>query len=279
MRIKVVTDSACDVPDELIQQYKITVVPSYINIGTQSYLDGIEMTRKQFYDGLDSFPQHPKTSAPGIGAYLKVFNDAADQGYDQVLSIHVASTLSSIYNTVLKAASQSKIPVTAHDSQQLSLGAGLQVISACKLAETGATMKDIKAAITNLGNRTYIYALLDTLKFLHLSGRINLAMRGIGSLLRIKPLMTFHAGIPIFDKVRTSGRAIERMFNHVRKLGPLEHVSVVHTQALDAARWLYQKANALIPENNQPFYQMVTPAVGAHVGPRGIGLVCVTNES
>ncbi len=279
MRIKVVTDSACDVPDDLLQEYDVTVVPSYINMGTQSYLDGIEMTRKQFYDGLDSFSQHPKTSAPGIGAYLQAYNDAAAQGYDQVLSIHVASTLSSIYNTVLKAASQTKIPVIAHDSQQLSLGAGLQVISACKLAETGAAIKDIKAAITNLGNRTYIYALLDTLKFLHLSGRINLAMRGIGSLLRIKPLMTFHAGIPVFDKVRTRGRAIERMLNYVRKLGPLEHVSVVHTQALDAAKWLYQKANALIPENNQPLYQMVTPAVGAHVGPRGIGLVCVTNES
>ena len=69
------------------------------------------------------------------------------------------------------------------------------------------------------------------------------------------------------------------MLKYVRNLGPIEHISVVHTQALDAAKWLYQKANALIPENNQPLYQMVTPAVGAHVGPRGIGLVCVTNES
>lgn len=161
----------------------------------------------------------------------------------------------------------------------MSLGAGLQVISACKLSQAGATVKEIKATITDLGNRTYIYAILDTLKFLHLSGRINLAMRGIGSLLRIKPLMTFHDGIPIFDKVRTRGKAVERMFNYMRKLGPLEHVSVVHTQALDAAKWLYHKANAILPENNQPIYQIVTPAVGVHVGPRGIGLVCVTNGS
>lgn len=89
--------------------------------------------------------------------------------------------------------------------------------------------------------------------------------------------MTFHAGIPIFEKVRTRGKAIERMLNYVLNLGPLEHVSVVHTQALEAAKWLYQKANSLIPENNQPIYQMVTPAVGAHVGPNGIGLVCVTS--
>ena len=277
MRIKVVTDSACDFPEELVQQYDVTVIPAYINIGDRSYLDGVEMSRQEFYDGLDGFPEHPKTAAPGLGTFLQVYKEAAEQGYDQILSIHVASNLSSIYHTALKAASQSKIPVTAHDSQQLSLGAGIQVITACKLAETDATVKDIKAAITDLGNRTYIYALLDTLKFLHLSGRINLATRGIGSLLRIKPLLTYHNGIPIFEKIRTRKKAIQRMLNHVRNLGPLEHVSVVHTQALEAAKWLYQKANVLIPENNQPIYQTVTPVVGAHVGPRGIGLVCVTN--
>lgn len=236
----------------------------------------VEISRQEFYDQLDSFPQHPKTAAPGPDAFLQVYNEAAKQGYDQILSIHVASNLSSIYQTVLKATSQSKIPVTAYDSQQLSLGAGIQVISACKLAQTDATIEDIKATITALGNRTYLYALLDTLKFLHLSGRINLATRGIGSLLRIKPLLTYHNGIPIFEKIRTRKKALQRMLNHVRSLGHLEHVSVVHTQALEAAKWLYQKANVLIPENNQPIYQTVTPVVGAHVGPLGIGLVCVT---
>lgn len=277
MRIKIVTDSVCDFPVDLIQQYNITVVPSYINIGEKSYLDGIEMTHKQFYEGLDTFPQHPKTAAPGPETYVKAYSDAAKEGYDLILSIHVASNLSTIYNSSIQAASEVKIPVTVHDSQQLTLGAGLQVITAAKMAEAGASLKEIKAAITDLGNRTYVYALLDTLKFLHLSGRINLAMRGIGSLLRIKPLMTFHAGIAIFEKVRTRGKAIERMLQYVRKLGPLEHVSVVHTQAFDAARWLYQKAQMIIPENNQPMYQTVTPLVGAHVGPNGIGLVCVTS--
>lgn len=277
MRIKIVTDSVCDFPVDLIQQYNITVVPSYINIGEKSYLDGIEMTHKQFYEGLNTFPQHPKTAAPGPETYVKAYSDAAKEGYDLILSIHVASNLSTIYNSSIQAASEVKIPVTVHDSQQLTLGAGLQVITAAKMAEAGASLKEIKAAITDLGNRTYVYALLDTLKFLHLSGRINLAMRGIGSLLRIKPLMTFHAGIAIFEKVRTRGKAIERMLQYVRKLGPLEHVSVVHTQAFDAARWLYQKAQMIIPENNQPMYQTVTPLVGAHVGPNGIGLVCVTS--
>jgi DegV family protein with EDD domain len=85
MRIKIVTDSVCDIPDEIIQQYDIKVVPSYINIGNQSYLDGVEMTRKQFYDCLDSFPQHPKTAAPGPETYARAYAQAEEEGFDHVL--------------------------------------------------------------------------------------------------------------------------------------------------------------------------------------------------
>ena len=277
MRIKVVTDSACDVPEELIKQFDITVVPNYINIGNQSFRDGIDITRNQFYEGLPTFPQHPKTAAPGPELFVRAYQNAVDQGYDQVISIHVAGNLSSTFQSTIKASNQVKIPVTLHDSQQLSLGAGLQVILASKMAAAGENVKEIKQKITDLGNRTYIYALLDTLKFLHLSGRINFALRGLGSLLKIKPLMIFHAGIPIYEKVRTRGRAIDRILSHVSQLGPLEHVSMVHTQAIEGAKWLYGKASSLIPENNQPYCQTVAPAVGVHVGPNGIGLVCVTN--
>jgi len=277
MRIKVITDSTCDIPEDLIQQLDITVIPSYINIGNHSFLDGIEMTRSQFYEGLNSFPQHPKTAAPGPETFFQAYQDAQAQGYDQVISIHVSGNLSSIFQSSLNAASQSSIPVTVIDTQQLSLGAGLQVITAGKMAMVGESIQEIKRKVIDLGNRTYVYALLDTLKFLHLSGRINFALRGIGSILRIKPLMTFHLGIPIYEKVRTRAKAVERIINHIRNLGPLEHVSVVHTQALEGAKWLYQKASAFIPEYNQPIYQTVTPAVGAHVGPNGIGLVCVTS--
>jgi DegV family protein with EDD domain len=277
MRIQVVTDSACDIPEEVIDSYGIKVIPNYVNIGDKSYQDGVDITRQQFYNGLGNFPTHPKTAAPGPEIFLKIFQQAEQNGFDHVLSIHVAGKLSSTCNSALQAAKESKIPVTVHDSEQLSLGAGLQVITACKAAAEGNSIGEIKQIVTDLGNRTHVYAILDTLKFLYLSGRVNLAMRGIGSILRIKPLMTVYKGIPIFEKVRTQGKAIERMFQHIQKLGPLEHVSIVHTQALGAAKKLYQKAQSLIPENNQPYIQTVTPAVGAHVGPNGIGLVCVAS--
>jgi len=277
MRIQVVTDSACDIPDEIIDTYGIKVIPNYINIGDQSYQDGVDMTRQQFYDGLGKFPSQPKTAAAGPEMFSKVYQEAAKNGFDEVLSIHVAGKLSTTCNSAFQAATESKIPVTVHDSEQLSLGAGLQVIAACKAATEGLPIQDIQRMITDLGNRTYVYAVLDTLKFLYLSGRVNLAIRGIGSILRIKPLMTVYKGVPIFERVRTQGKAIERMFQHIQKLGALEHVSIVHTQALDAAKNLYNKAQSLITENNQPYIQTVTPAIGAHVGPNAIGLVCVTS--
>lgn len=277
MRIQVVTDSACDIPDEIIRQYGVKVIPSYINIGDQSFRDGVDFTRQQFYDGLEKFSHHPKTAAPSPEIFTKVYQEAYENGFEHVFSIHVAGSLSSTFHSAVKAAEEAKIPVTVHDSQQLSLGAGLQVIEACKLSVDGRSVEEIRESVAYLGDHTYIYALLDTLKFLHLSGRVNLAMRGIGSLLRIKPLMTVHKGIPIFEKVRTKGKAIERMLQHIKDLGPLEHVSIVHTQALETAKWLYQKAQSFVPANNKPYIQSVTPVVGSHVGPNGIGLVCVTS--
>jgi DegV family protein with EDD domain len=148
MRIKVVTDSACDVPEELIKQFDITVVPNYINIGNQSFRDGIDITRNQFYEGLPTFPQHPKTAAPGPELFVRAYQNAVDQGYDQVISIHVAGNLSSTFQSTIQASNQAKIPVTLHDSKQLSLGAGLQVILASKMAAAGENVKEIKQKIT-----------------------------------------------------------------------------------------------------------------------------------
>ena len=127
------------------------------------------MTRKQFYDGLNSFPQHPKTAAPGPETYTRAYTQAAEDGFDHVLSLHVASNLSTIYNSTINAAGEVKISVTVHDTQQLTLEAGLQVITACKMADAGASVKEIIEVLADLGNRTYVFALLDTLKFLHLS--------------------------------------------------------------------------------------------------------------
>ncbi len=278
MTIQIVTDSACDLPTELIEAYRIKVIPLYINIGNQSYLDGIEMSHEQFYSRLDQFPHHPQTAAPGPETFARFYEECAVDANDHIFAIHVAGSLSAALKSAQKGAEMASVPVTVHDSGQLGLGAGLQVMAAAKAAGQGASIAEIQQIVEDLGQRTHIFAALDTLKFLQRSGRMSMTMLGIGSLLHIKPLLKMHAGEPTSEKVPTRSRAIQRVVQLAANLGALDHLSVVHTYALDAAKKLYQKAADLIPAGNQPYFQSITPVVGAHIGPNVVGLVCVRKE-
>lgn len=278
MTIHIVTDSACDVPAELIATYGIKVIPLYINIGNRSYLDGIEMDHDQFYRQLDQFAHHPQTAAPGPETFARFYEETAHHHEDQIFAIHVASSLSATFHSAQKGANQARVAVTVHDSEQLGLGAGLQVIAAAKAASEGASLQRIQQIVQDLGRRTYIFAALDTLKFLQRSGRMSMTMLGLGSLLQIKPLLKMHAGVPISEKISTRSRALQRVIQLAKELGPLEHLSMVHTFALDGAKKLYQKASELVPPGNRPHFQSVTPVVGAHIGPNVVGMVCVKQD-
>jgi DegV family protein with EDD domain len=276
MTVHIVTDSACDVPQEFIDQYRISVVPLYINIGNQSYLDGVDMSREYFYTNLDKFPHHPQTAAPGSETFTRYFDQAGQFGDDQVFSIHVAENLSATFSSAQKGALDSKFPVTVHNSGQLALGAGMQVMAAARAAKDGASLKEIKKIVEDLGRRTYLYAVVDTMKFLQRSGRLNLTMLGVGSLLHIKPLLKMHEDVVVSEKVTTHIRAILRLLRLTELLGPLEHLSMVHTNAIESAHKLYEKASNLIPNGNKPFFQSVTPVIGTHIGPNAVGFVAVT---
>jgi DegV family protein with EDD domain len=210
--IKIVTDSTSDLPAEIISQYDITVIPTYINIGTRSYLDGVEISRREFYDNLSSFKHHPTTSAPGIVAFVKTYQKLARDGASEILSIHLASSLSNVGN-VARMASEAveEIHVQAVDSKQLSLGTGLLVIEAAKAIAAGKTSAEVIALVQEMTRRTYTFAALDTLIFLRRSGRVSRISAGLGTLLQVKPLLTMNNGEVGREMVRTRHRALERV--------------------------------------------------------------------
>ena len=183
MKIKVVTDSTNDLPAEIIEQYGITVIPMYINIGDQGFQDGIDITRQEFYNQLPSIDPFPTTAAPGIEQFTAVYTRLMESGADQILSIHISSSLSAVMDVARKAAEQfSGIPVTVYDSDQLSLGTGFQVQTAAQAAENGLPMEEILAILKDQSSRSYVFAALDTLEFLKRGGRMNSVMAGLGRL-------------------------------------------------------------------------------------------------
>ncbi len=276
MTITVITDSTCDLPDEIVAQYGITVVPLYINIGERGYLDGIEISRQEFYEGLADYEPFPTTATPGVDAFRKVYDKLAEEGASQVLSIHVSISLSATIDVARAAAKEtSSIPVTVFDSQQLSLGTGFLVLEAAKAAAEGRSMEEIIALLEEQTSRTYVFAALDTLEFLERSGRMNTVVARLGTFLQIKPLLKMHAGEPTGERVRTRERATQRLIQLVTDLGAVEKMALVHTNAPEAAQELYKQARHLFPDEEAPLSVDVTPVIGAHIGPGVIGFACI----
>jgi DegV family protein with EDD domain len=276
MSIRIVTDSNCDLPQALLDEYAVTVVPFYINIGSKSYLDIIEMSRADFYEGLPDFEAQPMTSVPGPGTYIKIYEKLANEGATEILSIHMSESLSAMVNSARLAAEQwSAVPVTVFDSTNLTLGTGLQVLSAAQAAAEGHSMAEIVATLHDLAARTYCFAALDTVEFLRRSGRLTRFQSRLASVLKIKPLLKMHGGEPEMERVRTSTKATERLLKLTTELGPLQELAMVHTHALDKAQALRRKAQHLFPSDETPLFAEVAPVIGAHIGPRAVGFVAI----
>lgn len=277
MSIKIVTDSTCDLPPSLIQQYDITVVPLYINFADKSYRDGVDLSRQQFYEKLPESPVQPTTSVPGIGAFMEAYQALIANDADQIVSIHIAAKLSNTVNIArLAAEAMDDVAITVIDSHQLTVGTGLQVLEAAHLAYEGKTVSDIVAAIQDMRPRLYTFAALDTLTYLRRSGRLSNFQAILGSLLDLKPLLSMNHNEINMDKVRTQKRAMDWLVKFFGDLGALEQVVLVHTNASARLQTLWQRVMHLVPHISSPIAVDVTPVLGAHLGPGVVGFTCLT---
>lgn len=277
MTIRIVTDSTCDLPQELADELGITVIPCYLNIAGKSYLDGVEMTRERFYQELPTYDPFPTTSSPGTGVFVNAYDRLASEGADHVLSIHIASKLSGVLNAANAAAqSTSSVHVSVFDSGQLTLGLGLMAAAAARWAKLGHSLEEILASLHDMAQRTWSYAAVDTLEYLRRGGRVSRLEAAVGSLLRLKPLLIQHLGETIPEKVRTTRRMFERVIQLAGQLGPLQQVGLVYTDRPEPAQDLLAMAQHLIPEGTEVITGSVTPAIGAHIGPGGVGFTVVT---
>jgi len=151
MKISIVTDSTCDLPESIVARHDITVIPLHIQQGEQTFLDGVNLTREEFYRRLPGFRPSPTTAAPGPDIFKQAWEKIADTGAQAILSIHISEKLSATINSARTAADQfTRIPVTVLDSSQLSLGMGFIVEKAAQMAELGQKMEDILASLAEV---------------------------------------------------------------------------------------------------------------------------------
>jgi DegV family protein with EDD domain len=279
MSVRILTDSTCDLPQEVISQLGISVIPLYIHFDNQDYLDGIDLSREDFFSQLSSFQISPTTAVPSDAKFHAMYDSLADEGASEVLSIHISGKLSAVVNVAQAAAKETtSVPVTVLDSRTLSMGTGFLVQEAARLARAGANVRDILDKLERLIKRIHVWAALDTLEFLKRSGRMNTVMAGLGELLQLKPLLKMYDGVYGVERVRTRKNAIARLQQKLEEYGPFEQMVFIHTNAIDRAKALQNEAMHLLNEKTNTWISTLNPVLGAHLGPGVVGFATVSAE-
>ena len=276
MKLGIVTDSTCDIPQFLVEQHELEVVPCILVMDGKEYVDGKDITREEFYKRLPSLKTQPTTAVPSLGDFSARYDSLFTRGCDHILSIHAAGALTSLLNIARQASSDFADRVTCVDSTSLSLGLGFQVLAAAEAAEGG--LQPALDALKSTHRRLQVFAALDTLEYLKRSGRVPATVAMLGGLLRIKPLIELaNAEVKAIGAVRTTGQANERMSRLLLDGNPVERLAILHTgaerRARDFLNELMQNASQSVPRDI--LMVNVTTVIGTHVGPNGLGFAAV----
>ncbi len=217
-KIRVVTDSACDLPAAIAAENDVTVVPLSIRFGDEEFVDGTTLSTEEFWARCKSSPVLPETSAPSPGAFQAAFESAADDGCDGVLCLDLSAGVSATFQAASTAAKAvgDRIDIRVHDSRSLTMGLGLMVLELAERAGQGASLEDLSTRVEEMIPHTTVLGAVDTLEHLEKGGRIGGARALLGSLLSIKPVVVLVDGVVEEEsKQRTRGRSLRYLADKV----------------------------------------------------------------
>lgn len=266
----VVTDSTADLPAEWRDRYKIEVVPLKVLFGKETFRDQVDMTSDEFFTRLAASSSLPTTSAPSPGEFADVYRRLA-KDHDGCISIHIGSRLSATAEAARVGAQQVEgFKVNVIDSQSVSM----PIAFLCRVAAESATLEEATQAVEQRVPKCRVLALLDTLRYLEMGGRLSRAQAMIGTMLDVKPLLLVseNAEIKPVDRVRTRSRAIPRMVDFFRSEEPVEYVAVMHAQAKEDAERIASDLRSELPDQEITIGQ-IGCVLGTHTGPRALGIV------
>lgn len=277
-KIKFVADSVADLPKDILDKYDIAVVPCFVNYDGQSFADdGKELDREAFYRNLPTMKTHPTTAAPPPALAEEILNRHIE-GADHLIAIVTPAKLSATYNSFRIGGSG--LPANRYtliDSGNLSLGMGWQVIIAAETAAKTGSVEATLDAIQRVRKNQALYCALSTMEFLRRSGRVGWAAAGIGALLQIKPLVQVLDGeVRAAARIRTFGKAVERLQEFVREQGKLDRLAIIHSNNEEGAQAMRESLKDVLPNDNNVIITRVGPTLGTHIGPGGIGFASVS---
>ena len=272
MAIRIVTDSACDLPTDLAQRHSISIVPLSIRFGAEEFIDRQDLTTAQFWEMCAASPVLPETAAPSPGQFESTFRQIAAQGATGIVVISLSSELSATMQSAEVAAKSliDVIPIRVIDSRSASMGQGMTAVACAKLAASGGTLTQVAELGITLAGRTKLWGALDTLDALKKGGRIGGAKALLASALAIKPIIEVVDGkVTEGGRQRTRSKALAFLVDKVRQAGSIENLAVLQAQCtdvdvlLDGLRTIYS-GDIVVGD--------IGAVIGSHVGAGAIGI-------
>ncbi len=277
--IRIITDSTCEAPPEVMHHPAVTVIPLSVVFGQEALRDGIEITRDQFWARLPGSDPLPTTSQAIPSDFLGYFEDFTAAG-DEVIALVLSSKLSGTYSAATIAyESHPGWPVDVIDSTSISVGLGLMVQEAVAMVDAGATRAQIVSRLLAMREHVHIVFVLETLEYLQRGGRIGKAQAMVGTLLKFKPLLGIVDGevVPL-GRVRSKGKALESaqetLLKRVPDRGANARLAFTHAVATEETRALAARLSAAF-DCRTFFIAELGPVIGVHVGPGTIGVAVV----
>lgn len=281
MGVRVVTDSACDLPEQLAQELAIEIVPLSIRFGDKEYVDRVELSNAEFWTRLKASDTLPETAAPSAGAFEERFRALADGGATAIICVNLSSKLSATMQAAQIAAKslEQVCPIVVIDSRSASMGIGYLAITAARMANDGASFEDIVKEVTSQRDRTKLFGALDTLEGLRKGGRIGSAQALLGSMLSIKPIIEIGADGIVHEaaKVRTRSKSLRELAKFVT-MQPVENLAVLQGGGSDAdIQEVLAVLEPTIPRDTIVIAE-IGPVIGTHGGPGVVGVTFQTTR-
>ena len=273
MTVKIVTDSSCDLPAELVQELGITVVPLYVRFGEEVYREQVDISLDEFYQRLEHGPIHPVTIQPSPQDFINVYQKLSQEA-DGIVSIHISNKLSGTCNSALqgKEMIEKGCPIEVIDSQSVTVGLGLICMAAAKMAKAGESLSSVVKEVEQMIPNIHLLNLLDTLKYLQKGGRIGKAKALLGSILNVKPLITLKEGevVPA-GQVRSRSKGIERLFSFVESASNIDGLAIAYNTTPDEAHALAERLGSIFTKEAVKVVRLGT-TLGVHMGPGSLAV-------
>ncbi len=278
-RVAVVAESTCCLPRELVERFSIGIVPIPFVFGTETYLDGVDLSAEQFYEKLEATRTPPKTSPPSPGEYVRVWQSAAGRA-QTIVMVTADSKISTLQRSArlaqeLAAETMRDVRIEIVDSLSAGMGQGFVALAAARSATAGDTVERVAANARRVSAQVRMVVTLDTLEYLARASRIPQVAAVLGGVLAIKPIIEISGGdIRPLARVRTRRRSIEAVIEHMRRAvpeGARVHVAVQHARAELEAREMEAQVRDTF-DCVELYTTEFTPVMGGYCGPGLLGL-------